>query len=542
MYIDPQKLESSSSSQPYAFDQDSLQDVNSSNFLNKRLQALVLLSVLYLFLFTLVQVLFKKELQTDFLWSTHNIFIFCFSLLTFVFLRWTNPSQIQLTSVAVCYQMLLAFSLASNEFLQISEGLKVGVGISKASIVAIIFPLFTSGSIQQKMVLAGLSALMIPLAYWFQLRMGLPSLSEEVIYPYFVTNILVCSTSLAPAALTEKLKIFLQKAKALGAYEFEKDGLIGVGGMGEVWKARHSMLMRPAAIKIFKRDVSYLKNPVERKNAARRFKREAQAIASLQSPHTIEIFDVGTCQNNFSYYYAMELLDGIDLKQLIEKFGPISSGRTIYFLKQACHSLRNAHENQLIHRDIKPANIFVCKYGSDFDFIKVLDFGLVKLLDSDNKEKSLTTQKDLSSGTPAFIAPEMALGHETAPTTDIYSLGCVAYWLLTGQLVFDGENALQVAVKHAKEEAERPSQRSELPINEELEQLIMQCLEKDPQNRPQSVDQLMSHLERIEASLLQDEKWNSAKARRWWELHHPKQDKPDASEELIESADKPTEK
>jgi serine/threonine-protein kinase len=181
----------------------------------------------------------------------------------------------------------------------------------------------------------------------------------------------------------------------------------------------------------------------------------------------------------------MELLDGFDLDTFVVRYGAQAPQRTIYLLQQACHSLYEAHNAGLVHRDIKPANLFVCRYGSDFDFTKVLDFGLVAEHGAEEGKFTKLTQQGLVIGSPAFMGPEMAIaGAHVDGRADLYSLGCVAYWLLTGCLVFEARSALEVIVQHARDTPKQPSALSEFEIPAELDEVIMACLEKEPEKRP----------------------------------------------------------
>ena len=166
-----------------------------------------------------------------------------------------------------------------------------------------------------------------------------------------------------------------------------------------------------------------------------RFRREAQAAAVLRSPHTIHLYDFGVTDDGV-FYYVMELLDGADLETLVRRFGPLPAARAMFLLRHACRSLGEAHARGMVHRDIKPSNIFTCRLGLNVDFVKVLDFGLVKPARSYDQETMLVTARDVTTGTPAYMAPELALGESDVDArADIYALGCVGYWLLTGRLV-----------------------------------------------------------------------------------------------------------
>ena len=261
--------------------------------------------------------------------------------------------------------------------------------------------------------------------------------------------------------------------------------------MGEVWEARHRLLARSAAIKLVRPEVLGARNDAEARVMLRRFEREAQATASLSSPHTIDVFDFGVTDEG-TFYYVMELLAGRDLETLVREFGPASAERTAFLLRQVCHSLADAHARGMVHRDIKPANIYVCRMGLEYDFVKVLDFGLVKLRERGGEAESLLTLDHTTTGTPAYMAPEIILGDADVDSrADVYALGCVAYYLLTGQLVFEADTPMKMLMQHVHAQPVPPSQRTELPIPRELDELVLACLEKDPNLRPQSAETLL---------------------------------------------------
>ncbi|MEE8074633.1 MAG: sigma 54-interacting transcriptional regulator [Candidatus Binatia bacterium] len=294
----------------------------------------------------------------------------------------------------------------------------------------------------------------------------------------------------------------------LGSYRLVEQ--LGSGGMGEVWLARHKLLARPAAVKLIRPEALAINAQV-----IERFEREAQVTATLQSPHTVHLYDFGISETG-SYYYVMELLTGMDLDSMVKKFGPVSAERTVMLLRQACRSLSEAHEAGLVHRDIKPANLYVCKLGPDYDFLKVLDFGMVKApIEGD---ATRLTAIGSATGTPAFIAPELALGDvEVDGRADIYALGCVAYWLLTRMLLFEAESQTRMLMHHIQTRPKPPSEASEIDIPRDLERLIMACLEKAPKDRPSSASELWSMLGEIKF----DQPWDQIHAQRWWKLHRP---------------------
>ncbi len=250
------------------------------------------------------------------------------------------------------------------------------------------------------------------------------------------------------------------------------------------------------------------------KLALRRFEREARATAALSSPHTIRLFDFGTTSDG-AFYYVMELLSGRDLESLVREFGPLPAERVVYLLRQVCHSLADAHARGLVHRDIKPANIYVCRMGLDYDFVKVLDFGLVKFKGA-TEDQTLMTANNATSGTPAYMAPEVILGNSDVDRrADVYALGCVAYFLLTGQLVFEADTPIKMLMHHVQTPPTPPSARTELPIPRDLEELVLACLEKDPAKRPADASQLYGMACGCQAA----QPWTSQAARTWWEYN-----------------------
>ena len=302
------------------------------------------------------------------------------------------------------------------------------------------------------------------------------------------------------------------QAREMGSYRLVS--LLGTGGMGEVWRARHRMLARDAAIKLIQPEML---NRGSGKNAVlmrRRFEQEARATASLRSPHTVELYDFGVSEGGV-FYYVMELLDGIDLETLVKRFGPQPPARVVEIVRQVCRSLADAHHHGMIHRDIKPANIFLCRMGNEYDFAKVLDFGLVKVLDG--KALELTGEGG-TTGTPAYMAPELAMGSPNFDgRADLYALGCVAYWLLTGSLVFEEKGAAAMMLAHLQKDPLPPSQRSEFAVPASLDRAIMTCLAKAPADRPARAEILARELE----SCNDVGSWTAEDAEGWWHTNIP---------------------
>jgi serine/threonine protein kinase len=328
------------------------------------------------------------------------------------------------------------------------------------------------------------------------------------VFPY----LLVVAMAYVGARVVYQLGTEVKRARELGSYRLEEK--LGEGGMGEVWRARHRMLTRPAAIKLIRPSSARDGRAGISEEAVRRFEREAQVIARLRSPHTVELFDFGMAADG-AFYYVMELLDGLDADSLLRRFGPTPPERAIYLLRQVCHSLSEAQSCGLVHRDIKPANIFLCRYGEEYDFVKVLDFGIVGAV-RDRADASLVqTRGNAVRGTPAFIAPEQAMGTDVDGRADIYATGCVAYWLLTGQFVFTADTPMGLLLQHAQTSPTPPSARTDQPIPTALDDLVLSCLAKDPAKRPQSARELSLRLGEVEGASA----WTQDRARDWWVTH-----------------------
>ena len=321
------------------------------------------------------------------------------------------------------------------------------------------------------------------------------------------------------ALAARRMRRRITNGHEIGSYELVEK--LGHGGMGEVWRAEHRLLARPTAIKLIRPEMLGVASDRDVRTLLRRFEREAQAIAVLNSPHTIDLFDFGLTRDG-AFYYVMELLIGRDLESLVRDFGAMPADRVTHLLRQVCHSLAEAHSRGLVHRDIKPANVYVCRMGLDYDFVKVLDFGLVKF-STRGAANALVSADDVTTGTPAYMAPEVILGDgQVDPRADVYSIGCLAYWMLTGQLVFDAESPMKMMMAHVERTPVPPSQRTELPIPRQLDEIILACLAKDPDQRPQSAEVLW------ETSLQcrSEEGWSRTDARHWWETHLPELTRP----------------
>jgi serine/threonine-protein kinase len=308
----------------------------------------------------------------------------------------------------------------------------------------------------------------------------------------------------------------VREALRLGQYTLEEK--LGEGGMGTVYKARHAMLRREAAIKLIKPELTG--EGSRHTEALQRFEREADVTANLKSPHTVQLYDFGVSSEG-AFYYVMELLDGIDLETAVRKYGPMEPERVVFVLRQVCDSLAEAHAAGLVHRDIKPANIFLCRHGIRHDFVKVLDFGLVGLDVRQEEVDQKLTMEGAVGGTPAYLAPEMAANAEQVDgRADVYAMGCVAYWLMTGHVPFARDTAMATILAHVNEAPAAPSSVAEMPVPEALDALVLECLAKNPDERPASAADL-AH--RLDAAVDGDE-WDEMRAARWWEIHRPERE------------------
>jgi len=318
--------------------------------------------------------------------------------------------------------------------------------------------------------------------------------------------------SITASSIIDNLRSEVIEARQMGQYRLTD--LIGKGGMGEVWKAKHALLARPAAIKLIRPEVLDPNDPDKAVSMIRRFEREAQNTAKLRSAHTVELYDFGITESG-TLYCVMELLDGMDLETMVHRDGPLPPARVRYLVRQVCDSLQEAHDAGLVHRDIKPANILACRMGGSYDFVKVLDFGLAKQHDAGGaaEQDVKLTREGMIIGTPAYMPPETVTRGVSDARSDIYALGCVMFWLLTGKLVFEGSAAMSMVVRHAQEPPQRPSQVAGHGVPECLDRIVLACLEKQPDNRPQGAAEVRRMLDECDL----EDSWSEADARVWWE-------------------------
>ncbi len=388
--------------------------------------------------------------------------------------------------------------------------------VSWVCIAILIYPAIVPNTPRKTLLVSLLAATTEPLA------MGLAALRGTEfqggwLYVLWmsVPNYICAFLVVVPVKIIHGLGQQVRRARELGSYRLEEP--LGKGGMGEVFRATHQMLARPAAVKLIRPELLGSSSADAARVIVQRFRREAEAAASLRSPHTIGLYDFGVA-NDGTFFLVTELLDGLDLETLVERFGPVPPERCVHLLRQVCESLEEAHTRGLVHRDIKPSNIFTCRLGLAVDFVKVLDFGLVKAVNDGGREATLLTAADSTTGTPAYIAPEVVRGDRVPDhRVDIYTLGCVAYWLLTGRLVFQAPNAIQLMYQHANAAPVPPSQLSEFQIPAGLDSLILACLAKFPEERPQSAAEVSRRL----AAAVVTPVWTEELAERWWDRHHP---------------------
>jgi serine/threonine-protein kinase len=316
-----------------------------------------------------------------------------------------------------------------------------------------------------------------------------------------------CAVAVAIAALVSRVIYGLRRdvaeARRLGQYTLEEK--VAEGGMGVVYRARHAMLKRPTAVKLL---------PPEKagQHGLERFEREVQLTSILTHPNTIAIYDYGRTPDGI-FYYAMEYLEGVDLERLVRRHGRQDPRRVVHVVRQVCGSLAEAHAAGLIHRDIKPANVVLCERGGMRDVAKVLDFGLVRELGAAG-DVGLTGAHTMT-GTPLYLSPEAIRAPETADArSDLYAVGAVMYFLLTGRPVFEGATVVEVCGQHLHAEPEPPSRRAGVAFDPALEACVMDCLAKDPAARPPSASALDARLAACAVA-----PWTAEDARAWWERH-----------------------
>jgi serine/threonine-protein kinase len=435
------------------------------------------------------------------------------SIALFVYTRRSHRDPRFMLDLGLVYMVFAAFCVGiTAHWGEMPQGWPIVPMISWIGVIILIFAAIVPSTPGKTFVAALIAASMNPLGMLIGRARGewtFDSGSTVVLMHY--PDYLLVGVAVVISYVLTRLGQQLASAREMGSYRLGR--LLGSGGMGQVYEATHRMLARRAAIKLIRPEMISAVDDTTRQLVVKRFHREAEAAASLRSPHTVELYDFGVTDDQ-TLYFVMELLEGTTLETLVREHGPLPAGRVVHILLQVCESLEEAHQRGLVHRDIKPANIHLGRAGLRADFVKVLDFGLVKSVASAGREESLATAATASTpGTPAYMAPEMVLDETVDGRADVYALGCVAYYLLTGRVVFEADNVLQMLAKHLRVEPARPSTSAPARVPAELDELVLACLAKRAEDRPQSAGEVARALAAIEV-----EPWTDAQAMEWWKL------------------------
>lgn len=416
----------------------------------------------------------------------------------------------------------------TNALLNLPEGkARLNVIVTPWIMLIFTYAMFIPNTWQRAAaVLSVMGAMPIALLTYFYTMPAYARLANQAEYAGFISaQILVMAIFVMIAVVgvhtigTLRREAFA--AKQLGQYRLKKK--LGSGGMGEVYLAEHQMMKRPCAVKLIRPEKAG--DP----RMLARFEREVRATAKLSHWNSIDIYDYGSTPDG-TFYYVMEYLPGHNIGEIVEDYGPIPPARTAFLLDQVCGALAEAHGMGLVHRDIKPANIFCAYRGGVFDVVKLLDFGLAKPMMEKGQDMQLTLAGTVT-GSPLFMSPEQASGEDSVDArSDIYALGAVMYYMLTGQPPFMSDNPLKVMIAHASQEVIPLRQvNAELPA--ELEEVVLRCLEKDPEHRFQDVMALRTAIREIPF----DDSWSSEQAAAWWSCNGcPERKK--MSAELVEAA------
>jgi serine/threonine protein kinase len=323
--------------------------------------------------------------------------------------------------------------------------------------------------------------------------------------------VLAFAAALAGGWSVLRLKEEMGQGRRLGAYRLERQ--VGAGGMANVYLAHHELLKRPTAVKL-------LKPAVASDEMIARFEREVQLASRLTHPNTVEIFDYGRTRDGL-FYYAMEYLDGLTVSQVLTSSTPpyLPVARAIHILRQVCAALAEAHAVGLVHRDIKPENVMVCRYGGAFDFVKILDFGLVKSVKTPHSRDLTRSLRIL--GTPLYMAPERLRNPaDVDARADIYAVGALGFLMVTGKKLFDSTDDLELTSKILNQEAPRSSALAPQPLPGELDLILLSCVEKKREDRPQRVVDLVEAFDALAA----EHRWTQREAEAWWASAAPKTD------------------
>jgi serine/threonine-protein kinase len=432
----------------------------------------------------------------------------------FLFARSRLVAPERLLLIGLVFEVVAAYGIDVYLMWGLWPETTVIAGISWVAVWIVFFPMIVPATPIRTFLASVAAATATPVLYYIGIERGGVPLPSSYVIQMFAANFICAGLAVLGSRVIYRLGSDVSRARRMGAYRLVRK--LGEGGMGEVWMAEHHLLARPAAIKLVRGGSGVRGTPSDSQSHHHRFEREVQATSLLRSPHTVEVYDFGRTDDG-RFYYVMELLDGLSLEELVLQYGPIPAERAVAMLQQVCHSLAEAHARGLVHRDVKPANIFVCRYGLEHDFVKVLDFGLVKATGGTSDVR--LTDVGAFAGTPAYGSPESAMGGdvEVDGRSDLYSLGCVVYWLLTGRTVFEGRQPMQVMLQHVNQSPEPPSRHTELPVPAELDALVLQLLSKTPEDRPASAEQVHAMAGEIPLPT----PWTRERAREWWNRHRP---------------------
>ncbi len=446
-------------------------------------------------------------------------FLTVVSLVVWRIAKRARPAARTIITVGLAYVVVAALAMAFAEVAIGPRAAKDYDGVPGMCIWIVLFPLIIPCLPSQALIAALLCATTLPVGYQLLVWLGREPSDPSALIRWFAPGYFCAGVAWAAAWVFGRMAGDLARSRRelqeMGSYQLIER--LGQGGMGEVWRARHRLLPRQAAVKFVRPTEDLRNDPAAVRELARRFEREARAISLLRSPHTIQLYDFGLSPEG-DLYYAMELLDGFDLESLVDRHGPLPEARVAHLLAQVCLSLAEAHRAGLVHRDVKPGNLMTCRLGEDLDVVKVLDFGLVGAAQNQPAVAGSAHGATGFAGTPGYIAPELIFGQSAVgAASDLYGIGAVAYWLLTGSTVFPGEDGGEDLVAHSMDQPMPPSRRLGRAIHPDLERLVLACLAKKPEQRPPSALAIRDRLHAI----VFPEAWDDARALAWWNSNAP---------------------
>lgn len=420
----------------------------------------------------------------------------------------------RIVGYGLAYVVIAAWAMAATEVALRPPGNELrAAGVSGICIWIVLFPMLVPCRPMHALYTALGCAGGLPVAYLIGIAAGQSALPTRDLVDWFAPPLFCAGLAFAAAAsihrLTRALAAAREEVRALGSYRLEER--LGSGGMGEVWRGRHRLLPRAAAIKYIRLADARDADPERDRDLTRRFEREARAIAMLESPHTIKLYDFGIDQEA-RFYYAMELLDGVDLETLVARHGAQSPARVVHILRAVCRSLSEAHDKGLVHRDIKPGNVMLCRVADERDVVKVLDFGLVSATQEHFAAEVGGTGHSGIAGTPGYIAPELLFGGGQADAaSDLYAVGALGYLLLAGSTPFPTPDGGEDLVAHSVDRPPDPAERRGAPVPAALSAIVLACLAKKPADRPASAAELRRRLETVDVPA-----WTQDDAAAWW--------------------------